>query len=176
MKKILIGSGIAVAMMSSVAFAAVTFDATSGTGFVGKGDVQLLYGWNDQKLQQNAAGVSFSYVSEETYKYDCTFTVEVGKDKVQEPRTQRRGKTTGINSSIAYDTRKNSQGKVTGFNLLGFGVENSTGEVPVEGGSCPGGQFADGVISNVELISSSGDGLTVTYGGISYPLAITPTI
>jgi len=28
--------------------AAVTFDASNGTGFVGKGDVQLAFGWNKQ--------------------------------------------------------------------------------------------------------------------------------
>lgn len=34
--------------------AAVQFDPVSGTGFVGKGDVQTFFGWNNQQLQKNA--------------------------------------------------------------------------------------------------------------------------
>ena len=172
----MIAAASALAIVSTGAIAAVSFDALTGTGFVGKGDVQFLYGWNDQALQRNASGVSFAYNAEETYKYDCTFTVEVGRDKVLEPRTQNRGRSTTVNSTIAYDTRKNSQNKITGFNLTGFGTDTTTsGEVPVDGGHCPGGQFDDGVISNVELISSTG-GLSVSYGGVSYPLPNTPVL
>jgi hypothetical protein len=39
---------------ASVALAAVTFNPMTGEGFVGKGDVQLIYGWNNQQLQLNA--------------------------------------------------------------------------------------------------------------------------
>ena len=97
------------------------------------------------------------------YKYDCTFTVEVGRDKVREPRTQNRGKDTSLNASVQYDAR--TQKQITGFILTGLGNATTTGgEVPVDGGSCPGGPFNDGVISNVELVSSTG-GLYVNFGG-----------
>jgi hypothetical protein len=158
---------------ATIAFAAVTFDSATGTGFVGKGDVQLAFGWNNQALQRNAAGVTFSYDAQEEYKYDCTFTVEVGRDKVREPRTQTRGKSTTVLGTIAYDARVRNQ--ITGFNLNGFGQVTTTGEAPVDGASCPGGQFNDGVISNVELTSSTG-GLAVVYGGTSVPLPNTPSL
>jgi hypothetical protein len=109
------------------------------------------------------------------YKYDCTFTVEVGKDKVQEPRTQNRGKTTAVNSAVEKEIRKNSQGKVTGFTLKGFDTETADGEAPVEGGSCEGGPLKDGVISNVDLVSSTG-GLTATFNGTTVALPNTPTL
>jgi hypothetical protein len=32
----------------------VTFNETNGTGFVGKGDVQVAFGWNNKQLQTNA--------------------------------------------------------------------------------------------------------------------------
>ena len=53
-----------------------------------------------------------------------------------------------------YDAR--TQKQITGFILTGLGTATTTGgEVPVDGGSCPGGQFNDGAISNVELVSST---------------------
>jgi hypothetical protein len=150
---------------STIAWAAVTFDSATGIGFVGKGDVQLAFGWNNPALQANASGVTFKYQAQEEYKYDCTFTVEVGRDRVLEPRTQNRGKETSINAVVAYDARLRQQ--ITGFNLTGLGETIITGgEVPVEGGHCPGGPFDDGVISNVTLNSSTG-GLYVIYGGVS---------
>ena len=156
--------GAALMFASALAFASVTFDPATGTGFVGKGDVQLAFGWNNQALQQNAQNLTFSYAAEEQYKYDCTFTVEVGRDKVREPRTQNRGKESSVSASVAYDARRSNQ--ITGFNLTGFGPITTTGEVPVDGGSCPGGPFNDGVISNIELVSSTG-GLHVKSGSTS---------
>jgi hypothetical protein len=42
------------AMLATAALAAVTFDVNTGFGFVGKGDVQLAFGWNNKALQTNA--------------------------------------------------------------------------------------------------------------------------
>lgn len=164
MKKIFLAAAAATAFVSTTAIAAVTFDPVTGTGFVGKGDVQLAFGWNNAALQRNASGVTFTYSAEEEYKYDCTFTVIVGRDRTAEPRTQNRGKETSVNASVAYDARIRNQ--ITGFNLNGMGSSTSDGEAPVEGGHCPGGVLNDGVISNVQLISSTG-GLYVNHGANS---------
>lgn len=53
--------------ITSVAFACVIFTTAfadwwingDGTGFVGKGDVQSVYGWNDADMQANAGSVTF---------------------------------------------------------------------------------------------------------------------
>jgi len=157
--------GAVMTFATAVASASVSFDPVSGTGFIGKGDVQLVYGWNNKQLQDNASSLTFSLQAQEQYKYDCTFTVEVGRDKVREPRTQNRGKDTSLNASVQFDAR--TQKQITGFILTGLGADTTTGgEVPVDGGSCPGGQFNDGAISNVELVSSTG-GLFVNFGGNS---------
>src|ERR671918_1859956 len=37
----------------------VTVNPADGTGFVGKGDVQLIFGWNNKALQDNAGSVEF---------------------------------------------------------------------------------------------------------------------
>ena len=155
--------GAALMFASAILSASFTFDPASGNGFVGKGDVQLAYGWNNKQLQDNAGGVGFTYQAQEQYKYDCTFTVEVGRDKVREPRTQNRGKDTSLNALVQYDAR--TQKQITGFTLIGLETTTTTGgEVPVNGDSCPGGPFDDGAISNVELVSSTG-GLYVDFGG-----------
>ena len=53
-------------MLAPAASAAVTFNETNGTGFVGKGDVQVAFGWNNKQLQTNATGVSFSFTQDAT--------------------------------------------------------------------------------------------------------------
>ena len=53
-------------MLAPAAMAAVTFNETKGTGFVGKGDVQVAFAWNNKQLQTNAAGVSFSFTQDAT--------------------------------------------------------------------------------------------------------------
>jgi opacity protein-like surface antigen len=57
MKKMLLAAGIALATISTAAVAAVTFDPATGTGFVGKGDIQLAFGWNNKAAQDNATAL-----------------------------------------------------------------------------------------------------------------------
>ena len=56
----LAGTAVVALGSAGVASAAVTFDSDTGVGFVGKGDVQLAFGWNNTQLQKNAPGVAFS--------------------------------------------------------------------------------------------------------------------
>lgn len=164
----------AAAFTATAAMAAVSFDETTGTGFVGKGDVQLAFGWNNRALQTNASGVSFTYKAEETYSYGCTFTIVIGRDRTPTPQTVTRGKETAVNGTIVFEARSRNQ--INGFNLTGFGTTTVTGgEEPVEGGYCPGGPLNDGTISNVVLTSSTG-GLFVNFGGTSIAMPNTPVL
>ena len=153
---------------ASVAFAAVNFDASTGTGFVGKGDVQLAFSWNNSALQKNAAATTFSYNARDTYDVECEWTTTTGKGK-EIYHDITIPKHVAINASVAYDARVKNQ--ITGFNLNGFGTVQTTGEVPVEGGSCPGNH--PGVITAVTSTGSTG-GLHVNYGNLSVPLPNTP--
>ncbi|UBV44535.1 hypothetical protein LAJ19_17320 (plasmid) [Deinococcus taeanensis] len=153
----------------------VAFNASTGTGFVGKGDVQLAFGWNNQALQKNAKYVTFTYNATESYHYDCTFTVVVGRDRVAQPQTVTRGRSAAVNATITNDARVRNQ--ITGFNLTGMSAFTSDSTVPLDGGSCPGGPLHDGVISNVTLDSaSSTGGLFVNYNGVSVTLPNTPVV
>ena len=143
----------------AAATAAVTFDPATGKGFVGKGDVQVPFGWNDSKLQQYAAGVTFTYesASDDTYSVTCEW--ETGNNKIVHHIQRKRA---DVSSSVAYDVtkvdRKSPNGKVTGFNLTGKGTEviDAEGSVPVVGGQCPEnqGQGVEKLIAAVDLVSS----------------------
>jgi hypothetical protein len=173
----MMAAAAAVASIATAAYASVTFDATTGTGFVGKGDVQLAFGWNNQALQANAAGVTFSYNATDSYEAVCSFTTGEGTRGEQTHNIDHNRSVT-VTSSIAYEARKQTGGlgQITGFNLTGLGATTeSGGEVPVVGGACMGNEGHDGLWSSVNLVSSTG-GLFVNHGGASVALPNTPAI
>ena len=164
-------AGPAVAAIACAALASVS--VFNGVGFVGKGDVQTAFGWNNPQLQSNAGGVTFTYNSKDTYDVECEWTTTTGGPN---PKIILHDiivpKHTSIKATVAYDARTMKQ--ITGFNLNGYGQTVTVGTVPVVGGTCPGGsQLA--VITAVQLTSSTG-GLYVNFGNTSVPLPNTPTV
>jgi hypothetical protein len=147
--------------------ALVTFDATTGTGFVGKGDVQLAFGWNNAQLQSNAAGLSFAYAATETVEYVCEWTT--GPEHNRKTHRVSRDRTQSVSASVAFEARRQNQ--ITGFTLNGFGGTPvvSGDEVPSLGDPCPGNPGTGAVVTSVEEIESTG-GLVVSFGGTSVPL------
>ena len=154
--------GLAVLFAVAVtAYALTTFNPATGTGFVGKGDLQTPWGWNDATLQSNADGVSFAFTSSADYAVTCewdTGTVHI----VHHVQTH------SVDSAVAYDVKKanrlNPLGKVTGFNLEGFGALLSEGgdPIPAVGDGCPGNSGLGAVTAVVPLGSGSGDTLTAS--------------
>jgi hypothetical protein len=113
---------------------AVTFDPGTGTGFVGKGDVQLKFGWNNKALNDNADSVEFRVKSEVVTEvsWECTNS---NNDNIQERERTTTSSTQGVVSHIARDNKK----QITGFNLTGKGTsttEGSTTDGPALN-SCP---------------------------------------
>lgn len=164
-------------------FAAVTFDPATGTGFVGKGDVQLAYGWNNKQLQDNATAVTFSYNSTETYAAVCEWWTGPAKNRKEHEVTHTRS--TQVAAALDGDVRQvKGQKQFTGFILNGFlGEPIVTGEVPVVGGTCQGGGLDNdpesdktyGTWVDVTQTGSTG-GLYVTHNGVSnlLPLVYVP--
>lgn len=151
-------TAVLLAGATTPALATVTFDPGTGTGFVGKGDVQLAWGWNNAKLQSAASGVTFSYVREDAADFEvtCEWDTVNKKQTIHHAVTNTRS----VNSSVAYDvttaTRKNPQGSVTGFRLNGFGPgsETTSGQaIPAVGDGCPNG--GDGIVTSVAVISAT---------------------
>lgn len=148
--------------LATPATAAVTFDSATGTGFVGKGDVQTAFTWNNQQLQGNASGLSFTYESEATYEAECTWTTGEGK-KGQKTHTVSQKKKTSVESAVTHDARVKNQ--ITGFKLNGFGATTVTGTVPVLGSECLG-EGANGTYTSVIEVGSTSGGLYVNHAGL----------
>lgn len=152
---------------TTAASAAVTFDAETGTGFVGKGDVQTAFAWNNKALQDNASGVTFSYSSTDTYAATCVFVTGEGT-RGEQTHTLNIPRTATVDATVAYDARTARQ--ITGFTLEGFTSTVASGNVPVVGGVCPGAG-TNGAYTAVELVSSGDGALVVTHGTTSVELA-----
>ncbi len=178
MRKIIITVASLLALaVPTAALASVTLDPATGKGFVGKGDVQTPFGWNDAALQSKAGGVSFTYESKSDETYAVTCEWDTGNRVIVH---HVQNKVANLVDSVSYDVtkadRKNPNGKITGFNLEGKGPEvvSESGSVPVVGESCPATGNDEGtdnavnkLITEVELVSSeSGEKLTAYYTGV----------
>jgi hypothetical protein len=140
MKKVLRTSLAVAACLTAavVAYAAVDFDPETGTGFVGKGDVQLVCGWNNNQLQNNVDLVAFRALSQEISEvsWECTNS---NNDMVRERTRTTTTSTEGLVSGVAR-----VKNQVTGFNLSGYSgtpTETSTTEGPPVN-SCPSGPWS----------------------------------
>lgn len=193
MKKVT-GIFVLLVMMTVGSFAAVTFNPATGSGFVGKGDVQLAFSWNNAKLQLNASGVTFSYKSVQTY----TITEIYATGNPANPwslhsHTELVVSETEVSGAVNGDPRQTKgQSQFTGFNLSGFsGAPTVTGgPIPVEDNvtfrtvdyvapNGTSGTFEMPVVNGVDLIggnnrgiysvelTSTSGGLYVNYGGSS---------
>jgi hypothetical protein len=163
MRKV-IGGIVASALVLAVigtAVAAVTFDSETGTGFVGKGDVQLKYGWNNKQLQDNAASVSFRYNAEVVEEVSWTCTKDGETNSQQRQRTTTNS-TAGVLSHIARE-----RNQITGFVLSGYAGNPTVVVGATEGpalNSCPSGWSVTTPPGTPEVVSSTG-GLEVSTGG-----------
>ena len=118
--------------MATAAFAAVTFDSATGTGFVGKGDVQNALGLNNAQLQ--AATLEFSVSSTDVTTWTCTKPQPTPNDP-EKVIVQERNVTTTTEGLLFNIARVRNQ--ITGFNLSGY---NGSPTVITDGpaiGSCP---------------------------------------
>ena len=113
-------------------------DHGNGTMFVGKGDVQLFFGWNNKGLQNNAVHVDFRLMSSEVTSWTCTKIVTLGNGGVNEI-VQQRSTTSSYQELITTQGRDISEGlngPNTGFNLTLDGSPTQETDGP-EVGSCP---------------------------------------
>lgn len=147
----------------------VTFDPETGEGFVGKGDVQLVFGWNNKALQDNAALVQFGVnsVTETTWFCSKPHPSQEGEEIVQ-----GRSNTTTIEGLFVTIARENSKGKdgpVTGFFLNGFDGTSSETTVgdPLE--SCPANPSGFALVAgSTQVEQIGGEGLTVSINGTNW--------
>jgi hypothetical protein len=154
-------AAVLVLVVSAVS-AAVTFDAETGIGFVGKGDVQLVFGWNNKALQDKADDVQFRASSKEVTEVSWTCT-NTNNDNIQE---RARTTTTTIEGVVSSVLRERNQ--ITGFILDGYDGEPTTSS-ETDGpalNSCPSGPWVLTIpAGDPEVVDSSGGGLEVSIDG-----------
>lgn len=131
-----------VATLASHANAAVVVD-DDGKGFVGKGDIQLIYDWNNASLQScvnnssspDSGCLSFRIATNQITESTWTCTHPTNG------RTNERARTTTTSTQALVSAIARVKKQVTGFNLNGFvegadPVTTTTTEGPSLG-SCP---------------------------------------
>ena len=134
MTKLRVIAAAAALAVSTAALATVTFNPSTGTGFVGKGDVQLALGWNNAALQSNAGAVTFTYETQATYDVTCEWdSFNSGHQKTTIHHAVHDGLSLASRAVFDAATRNNKRGDVTGFNLLGYSSVAPTGDVPAVG-------------------------------------------
>lgn len=125
---------LSVMLLASAAMAAVVFDSVTGTGFVGKGDVQLALNLNNKQLQAAAETLQFraSSTTVSEVSWECT---NLRNENTQERERTTTTTTEGVVSSVARE-----RNQVTGFNLTGYSADGSSSSSETEGphlNSCP---------------------------------------
>jgi hypothetical protein len=114
-----------------VVYASVTFDPANGTGFVGKGDVQLALGLNNAQMQAQASSLVFTYVKTDTYEVvNAWATGNVDNPVSLNSHTATVTTVIGVTDTLAFDPRKGPK-QYTGFNLTGLGTEVTDAPIPV---------------------------------------------
>jgi hypothetical protein len=156
-------------VVGAVAYADVIFDAATGTGFIGKGDVQLALGYNNAELQANADSLVF--------EMNRTVVTEVSwictNDRNENIQERERTTTTQITAVLSSVARVRNQ--VTGFILNGFAgtTQTSTTDGPPRN-SCPSGPWS--------LTTPAGDPVTVSdtfqllVDGVNLPITPAPVL
>lgn len=151
MRKSIFAAAFGLAAISTVAYAAVTFDSATGTGFVGKGDVQLALGLNNAQLQAQAGSLQFTYNATEVTERSWVCTKDNGNTQERERTT-----TSTVQGVVASVARVKNQ--ITGFNLNGYSSSSTSGST-FDGpalNSCPTNWVLTTPAGDPELVSSDG--------------------
>jgi hypothetical protein len=150
--------------VAGIAYAAVILD-DDGIGFVGKGDVQLVYGWNNKQLQDNAGLVQFQAVSDVVTEVSWTCT----NSNNQNEQIRARTTTTSIEGILSSVARVRNQ--ITGFNLNGW-VGAPTVDVDGPDGpplnSCPSGPWTLTTPAGDPVVVSATDSVEVSIDGTDW--------
>ena len=143
-RKSILAFALAGAMATTAAvLATVEFDAATGIGFVGKGDLQSAdaFKWNDEEAQANIPYVTYSVEAVHTEKQGC-----YDSEPPTNPVAYRHHSQTGIGELLS-EPRRNRLDHITGVDLNGYagsGIVYGDFDDPVgdngetEGNACPG--------------------------------------
>jgi hypothetical protein len=115
----------------SGAAAAVTFDPATGTGSVGKADLQAAFGWTEKTFQANARKLTFHAVHHVAWTWQCQIDGEAVTLLADEESSRSVSA-----SAITTGVRKGRT--IIGFELTGYAGPGP--DVPLSPASCPSGE------------------------------------
>jgi hypothetical protein len=107
-----IAAATGVLLLVTPALAAVSFDPTTGSGYVDKADVQAAFGWREQTFQANARKLSFHLETVGSLSWDCVVAGQTSTIVADVSDSRPVG-----SSVVAAGGR---HGSVSGFDLTGF--------------------------------------------------------
>ena len=156
-------AAVAIVMASMSASAAVNVDE-AGVGFVGKGDVQSIYDWNNSMLQSNAHLVRFKFSAAGTASWKCQGVNAAGNVVTSDVRDQD----VGTDAEIGYDPRRNKQGQITGFILTGTNSNPTTYNAVGSCGASVGFKVPFQRVSDINYEGSAEPSLKVSIDGVNW--------
>jgi opacity protein-like surface antigen len=164
MNKIAMIAAAAAALAATSAQAEVIFDAATGTGFIGKGDVQLALGWNNKQLQDGASTLVVRAVSQESTETSWVCQNPANQN-LREVSTETK---TLIRGTVVLVARLRNQ--ITGFNVTGYDGSESISTTTT------GNLGVNECQRNWVLVESAGDpvfagsNINMTVNGVDLPL------
>lgn len=129
MKSIQIAAAVALMTASFAASATVTFNAESGTGFIGRGDVITFVGKGG--LVTNPV---VTYQDQVTYSQTCEKTTENnGKQSTVVTHTRTRERNVTVNAQVGVDVRQaRGNDNISGYMLTGYVGGMSLADAPTD--------------------------------------------
>jgi hypothetical protein len=116
--------------------------------FVGKGDVQTLFGWNNHTMQANHEAVTFEYVAEVGYEFDCEWWTGPSHNRTHHQNTQ--AVSMSVTSDVVSDNRKT--GQYTGWYLTPINLDEPVVSQPDCSGYGAGKTFVEGTLEVGDIV------------------------
>lgn len=146
---------------SAAALAAIEWTPENG-GFVGKGDVQSAFGWNNATMQANSEAVSFVFESTGGYSFECEWWTGPSHNRTHHVNT----KTIEADVNAVVTGSRRITGQFTGWTLDALGESADAAEYPVDSDCGAEGNGMKTIVpGSIEALSGSGGALYADFNG-----------
>jgi hypothetical protein len=163
-----VGSAAALALLAAPA-AAYTLNTDTNRGWVGKGEVQTVFGLNNKVMQTAHNQVTFSYAGTQTYEFDCEWDTGV-KNVTHHVNTKTVDRT--VTAAVADRDRRT--GQWTGWYItLGSVVGDASQPTDADCGA-EGNEMKTIVPGSIATVGGESPTLFATHNGVTKALTLTP--
>jgi hypothetical protein len=158
----LVGLALAgVIATSAAALAAIEWTPENG-GFVGKGDVQSAFGWNNTGMQANYQAITFVYEASGGYSFECEWWTGPDHNRTHHANI----KTVGLDVDAAIVSHARITGQFTGWDLEALdGIAAATAYPENSDCGAVGNEMKSIVPGSIQAITGSGGALYADFNG-----------